>query len=198
MDSTARSDQPRMGLLARFVRRVLIFIYRRHKFEAVGTPPTPYRFVIIAVPHTSNWDFPNYVGLTNELGLRTSFMAKTSLFRWPMGGFMRQVGGVPVERDANRDMVQQMIEEFARRDEFVLTIAPEGTRGLRSPSEWRTGFYRIAHGAGVPIVCGFMDYANRRAGVGPIIHPTGDYEADMAPAYDFYRTIGGKRAGSTA
>ena len=180
-----------MGLLARLVYRILIFIYRRHRFTIIGTPPAERRFVIIAAPHTSNWDFPNYVGVTDELGLRTNFMAKTSLFRWPMGKFMQQVGGVPVVRDENRDMVQQMVDEFARRDEFVLTVAPEGTR--QKVAGWRTGFYRIAHGAGVPIVCGFMDYKRRRAGVGPIIIPTGDYEADMAPAFAFYAEILGKR-----
>ncbi|MEM8696355.1 MAG: lysophospholipid acyltransferase family protein [Pseudomonadota bacterium] len=191
MESTARPDAPPMGLLARFVRHILIFIYRRHGFTAVGTPPETRRFVIIAVPHTSNWDFPNYVGLTHELGLDTHFMAKASLFKWPIGRFMRQVGGVPVERDANRDMVQQMIDEFARRDEFVLTVAPEGTR--QKVAGWRTGFYRIAHGAGVPIVCGFMDYERKRAGVGPVIVPTGDYGADMAPAFAFYADMLGKR-----
>ncbi len=187
-----------MGLLARFVLAIMRFIYRRHKFEAVGAPPDARRFVILAAPHTSNWDFPNYLGLTHELGLDTHFMAKDSLFKWPLGRFMRQVGGVPVARGIKRDMVQQMIDQFAARDEFVLTIAPEGTRGMKTAQEWRTGFYRIALGAGVPIVCGFMDYANRRAGIGPVIVPTGDYEADMAPAFAFYRAIGGKRAHGTA
>ncbi|QLC22782.1 acyltransferase [Parasphingopyxis sp. CP4] len=191
MSRSDRTDAPPMGLLARFVRRILFFIYKRYKFTAVGTPPELRRFVIIAVPHTSNWDFPNYVGLTHELGLDTHFMAKDSLFKWPIGKFMRQVGGVPVTRDANRDMVQQMVDEFAKRDEFVLTVAPEGTR--QKVAGWRTGFYRIAHGAGVPIVCGFMDYERRRAGVGPIITPTGDYDADMEPAFAFYRDILGKR-----
>lgn len=182
-----------MGLLAKFVRSILLFIYRRHTFTVVGEAPALRRFVIIAVPHTSNWDFPNYIGLTNELGLHTRFMAKDSLFKWPMGRFMRQVGGVPVERSANRDMVQQMVAEFARREDFVLTVAPEGTR--QKVAGWRTGFYRIAHGAGVPIVCGFMDYEKKRAGIGPIIEPTGDYEADMAPAFEFYRDMLGRRDG---
>ncbi|WP_373489260.1 lysophospholipid acyltransferase family protein [Blastomonas sp.] len=184
--------EPRLGLAARALYALLVFIYRRHRFTAVGTAPAERRFVIIAVPHTSNWDFPNYIGVTRELGLRTHFMAKTSLFRWPFGGFMRQVGGVPVDRRAAQDMVQQMIAEFAARDDFVLTIAPEGTR--KSVTEWRTGFYRIALGAGVPIVCGFMDYAHRRAGLGPVIYPTGDYAADMASAFAFYAEMHGRNA----
>jgi 1-acyl-sn-glycerol-3-phosphate acyltransferase len=178
------------GLAARLVRRALIALYRRGGWTSVGTVPVPQRFVLIAVPHTSNWDFPNFLGVTHALGIRTHFMAKSSLFRWPMGGFMRQVGGVRLDRATARDTVQQMIEEFARRGDFVLTIAPEGTRG--AVGKWRTGFYQIALGAGVPIVCGFMDYPTRTSGLGPVIVPTGNYEADMAPAFAFYRSITGK------
>jgi len=97
---------------------------------------------------------------------------------------------VKLDRATAKDTVAQMIDEFARRDEFVLTIAPEGTR--KPVDKLRTGFYQIALGARVPIVCGFMDYANRTSGLGPVIIPTGDYEADMAPAFAFYRGIRGK------
>ena len=183
-------------LIARIWRWMAVTMYRRGGWTSVGTVPTPQRFVLIAVPHTSNWDFPNLLGVTNALGIRAHFMAKTSLFRWPLGGLMRAVGGVPVDRSAASDMVAQMIAEFAARDEFVLTIAPEGTRG--AVEKWRTGFYRIAHGAGVPIVCGFMDYPKRLSGLGPVIIPTGDYEADMAPAFAFYRGIIGKNAKGTS
>jgi 1-acyl-sn-glycerol-3-phosphate acyltransferase len=178
------------GFAARLVRRLLIMLYRHGGWTSVGTVPVPQRFVLIAVPHTSNWDFPNFLGVTHMLGIRTHFMAKSSLFRWPMGRFMRQVGGVRLDRATAKDTVQQMIDEFARRDDFVLTIAPEGTRG--AVGKWRTGFYQIALGAGVPIVCGFMDYPTRTSGLGPVIVPTGDYEADMAPAFAFYRSITGK------
>lgn len=167
-------------------------LYKRGGWTSVGTVPEPQRFVLIAVPHTSNWDFPNFLGVTHALGIRTHFMAKASLFRWPIGGFMRQVGGVRLDRAAARNTVQQMVDEFARRGDFVLTIAPEGTRG--AVDKWRTGFYQIALGARVPIVCGFMDYPTRTSGLGPTIIPTGDYERDMAPAFAFYRSITGKHA----
>lgn len=183
--------EPPMGFLARMVFRLLVFIYRCHKFTAVGERPPFAKFIIIAVPHTSNWDFPNYVGLTRELGLRTRFMAKASLFKWPFRRFMPQVGGVPVDRSATKDMVQQMAQRIAESDEFILTVAPEGTRS--ASTRWRTGFYHIAVAAGIPIVCGFMDYGNKRAGLGPIIHPTGDYEKDMAPAFAFYEGMAGRR-----
>jgi 1-acyl-sn-glycerol-3-phosphate acyltransferase len=178
------------GWPARLVRRLLIALYKWGGWTSVGTVPEPQRFVLVAAPHTSNWDFPYFLGVTHMLSIRTHFMAKSSLFRWPMGGFMRQVGGVRLDRATAKDTVQQMIDEFARRDEFVLAIAPEGTRG--AVEKWRTGFYQIALGAGVPIVCGFMDYPTRTSGLGPVILPTGDYEADMAPAFDFYRDVTGK------
>jgi 1-acyl-sn-glycerol-3-phosphate acyltransferase len=179
-----------MGIAARIWRQMAIGMYRRGRWQSVGTVPELQRFVLIAVPHTSNWDFPNLLGVTNALGIHVHFMAKTSLFRWPFGGLMRAVGGVPVDRAAAGDMVTQMVAEFAARDAFVLTIAPEGTRG--AVTQWRTGFYRIALGAGVPIVCGFMDYKTRVSGIGPVIIPTGDYEADMAPAFAFYSGVTGK------
>ena len=190
LSAADRFHDEKPGLAARLLRRLLVALYRRGGWTSVGTVPEPQRFVLIAVPHTSNWDFPNFLGVTHALGIRTHFIAKSSLFRWPMGGFMRQVGGVRLDRARAKDTVQQMVDEFARRDDFVLTIAPEGTRG--AVGKWRTGFYQIALGAGVPIVCGFMDYPTRTSGLGPVIVPTGDYDADMAPAFAFYRGITGK------
>lgn len=186
----SRSREPstaHLGWMARALYALLMFIYRRHRFTAVGTPPPERCYVIIAVPHTSNWDFPNYMGVTRELGLQTHFMAKTSLFRWPLGRFMRDMGGVPVERSYNRGQVQQMVEEFARRDEFMLTIAPEGTRG--NVRQWRTGFYQIALAARVPLVCGLMDYGRKVGGLGPAIMPTGDYAEDMKKIMEFYKSV---------
>ena len=113
-------------------------------------------------------------------------MAKTGLFRWPLGRFMRDMGGVAVDRSGGQNYVAAMADEFRRRKEFMLVIAPEGTRG--ATRQWRTGFYHIAVAAGVPIVCGTMDYATRSGGLGPAIMPTGDYAADMARIFAFYGT----------
>ncbi len=179
-----------IGLAARAVHGLIVWNYRRQGWTAVGALPRPHKFVLIAAPHTSNWDFPNFLGLTKDLGVEAHFMGKDSLFRWPMGGFMRDVGGIPVDRSSRHDMVQQMADEFARREEFVLTVAPEGTRG--AVTRWRTGFYRIAEAAKVPIVCGFADYERHVGGFGPMFTPTGDYDADMAPVFEFYRTIKGR------
>jgi 1-acyl-sn-glycerol-3-phosphate acyltransferase len=169
---------------ARFIRGALLWFYRRQGWTAVEEGKTPSKCIIIAAPHTSNWDFVYYIGLVSELNAQAHFMAKKSLFRWPFGGFMRSMGGVSVDRSGSNDMVQAMIAEFKRRDHFRLTIAPEGTRG--SVRHWRTGFYHIAMGAGVPLVVGMMDYGTKTGGLGKAIMPTGDYEKDMAEVMEFY------------
>lgn len=171
----------------RIVRGAILGWFRRAGWSIEGTRPATKKFVLMSAPHTSNWDFPVFVGVVESAGLRPRFMGKNSLFRWPMGGFMRGLGGVSVDRSASNDTVQQVSALFARHDEFALVIAPEGTR---SPTtRWRTGYYRIAQAAGVPIVCVGPDY-DRRVGVfGPQIMPTGDYDADMAPAWAFFRTL---------
>jgi 1-acyl-sn-glycerol-3-phosphate acyltransferase len=175
------------SLLSRAVRALIMLLYRRFGWTATGDIPYPRKFVIIAAPHTSNWDFVYYIGLTQTLGIMPHFMAKTALFRWPMRNFMLDMGGVPIDRKKGGNYVQAMIDEFASRDEFMLTIAPEGTRG--SVKQWKTGFYHIALGAKVPMVVGMMDYGRKTGGLGPAIWPTGDYEADMAKVAEIYASV---------
>lgn len=179
-------DDDPPGLVARGVRRLLLLLYRMRGWKAVGVVPEPRRFILIAAPHTSNWDFINFLGLTADLGIRPFFMAKLSLFCWPIGGFMRQMGGVPVDRRNSGNVVEQMTQEFARRAEFMLTVAPEGTRGRAQ--KWRTGFYQIAMAAKVPMAVGMMDYRTRTGGLGPLIWPTGDFRADMQKIFDVYKS----------
>lgn len=181
----ARVDDDPPGPVARAVRWLLLLMYRMRGWKAVGAVPEPRRFIIIAAPHTSNWDFVNFLGLTADLGIRAHFMGKLSLFKWPLAGFMKQMGGVPVDQRGGSNMVQQMVDEFARRSEFMLTVAPEGTRG--KAQKWRTGFYQIAIAAKVPIVVGFMDYGKKTGGLGHMIWPTGDFRADMAKVFDVYK-----------
>lgn len=176
----------RPGTMARLVQSIILRLYRRHGWRAEGVVPTPRRFVIIAAPHTSNWDFVYYLGLTQELGIKTRFMAKSSLFRWPIGGFMRAMGGVEVDRKSSHNYVQAMVDAFASQDEFILTVAPEGTRG--KTRRWKTGFYQIALAANVPLVVGLMDYGRKVGGLGPIIWPSGDFRADMEKVLAVYRT----------
>lgn len=182
------ADDPPPALLSRVLRRLLLWFYRLRGWKAVGQPPADGRGVIIAAPHTSNWDFVNFLGLTNALGVKAHFVGKKELFRWPLTRFMHDMGGVPIDRSKKgADYVAQMVAEFARRKRFLLTVAPEGTRG--AVRTWRTGFYYIALGAKVPLLVGMMDYGTKTGGLGPAIWPTGDYAADMRKIAEYYRSV---------
>ena len=185
------SRQSPAGFMSRIVQFMLLKLYRMRGWQVTGHAPQVKRAVIIAVPHSTNWDFVNYLGLTNDLNVSTHFMAKDSLFRWPMGRFMRDMGGLSIDRSRKANMVSQMADRFAAAEAadqgLLLTIAPEGTR--RAVTEWRSGFYRIATAAGVPVVPGWIDYDNRTGGLGEPITLTGDYLADMAQIVAFYRTV---------
>lgn len=185
----ARDDSPPTWpltwLIAGFYG-VILALYRWAGWTVVGVVPEPRRFVLVAAPHTSGWDFVYYIGLIHSLRIRTHFMAKKSLFRGSFGRFLREIGGIPIERSTNQGYVQMMVTEFARREEFILTIAPEGTR--RKPTQWRTGFYQIALAAKVPLVIGLMDYGRMTGGLADIIiWPTGDFRRDMAKVLEVYQ-----------
>ena len=173
-----------MGLLARLIRWALVTWFKFQGWTVEGTAPSPRKFVIIAAPHTSNWDFVYFLGAADALNLNLSFMGKQSLFKWPFERAMRDLGGIPVDRSHNTNAVDATVAEFSKRDEFMITIAPEGTRS--HSGKWKTGFYHIAVGAKVPMVLGLMDYKRKVVGLGPAIMPTGDYEADMVELAKFY------------
>jgi 1-acyl-sn-glycerol-3-phosphate acyltransferase len=174
------------SVLSRLLEWLLVRFYFAMGWKSIAIRPIPRKAIIIAAPHTSNWDFVYYIGLTRDLGIETSFMAKKELFRWPLGKFMREMGGVEVNRQQGGNYVQAMIDEFNRRDDFLLTIAPEGTR--KSVGQWKTGFYHIAVGAKVPLIVGMMDYAKKTGGLALAFMPTGDYAADMARVEEFYQS----------
>lgn len=166
---------------------LLVALYRASGWSAAGTFPAARKFVIVGASHTSNWDFVVFIGTIHALGRRVRFIGKDSLFRGPLGGFMRDLGGVPVDRSAPQDLVSQIADQFAAHEDFVLVIAAEGTRS--ATTRWRTGFYQIALKAGVPVVCAGPDYPTKRGVIGPVIWPTGDYAADMAPAFAFFKSL---------
>ena len=139
--------------------------------------PVPDRCVMIAAPHTSNWDFPLTLAIARVSGERIQWLGKASLFRGPMGPIMRRLGGVSVDRSAATGMVGALAEEFARREHLVLVVPAEGTRSRGD--HWKSGFYRIAEQAGVPIVCAYVDRSTRTSGFAAVLEPTGDVRADM-------------------
>src|SRR6185369_9700063 len=112
------------------------------------------------------------------------------LFRRPFGGLMRRLGGIPVDRDRRTNLVEQVVDHFATVDRLFLVIPPSGTR--RRAPHWKSGFYHIARGADVPIICAFLDYRRKVGGIGPTIVPSGDVAGDMRMIRDFYDEITAK------
>ena len=158
-----------------------------------GELPDVGKAVLIVAPHSSWWDGIHGLLFKVAIGADISFMAKRELFRWPLGGLLRKLGGVPIERGAARDVVAQMVERFHTRERLWLGIEPEGTR--KAVAKWKSGFWHIARQAGVPILPGYFDYPRKVIGLGPLFHPTADKDADLAALRAFYRPFRGKHRG---
>jgi 1-acyl-sn-glycerol-3-phosphate acyltransferase len=152
------------------------------KFET-GVP-SEKKFVILGAPHTSNWDGVLLLVLARTVGLRIEFGIKSEWLRGPMGPILRRLGAIGIDRSGHHNLVDQMVQELRSRDQLALVLTPEGTRSRAE--QWKSGFYHIALGAGVPVVPGYMDYARKRAGLGEPIYLTGDVRADMAKIRAFY------------
>jgi 1-acyl-sn-glycerol-3-phosphate acyltransferase len=155
------------------------------KFET--PPPTAKKCVVLAWPHTTNWDGFLMLAIAQDLGIHMSWMIKDDWIKGPMGVLLRRLGAVPVNRRGAHNLVEDMVAQFRARDEMMLIIPPEGTRGRAET--WRSGFYHIARGADVPVIPGYMDYRRKRAGMGPPIHLTGDVHADMDAIRAAYAAI---------
>lgn len=143
--------------------------------------------VLIGAPHTSNWDFPITIlaGLTLKMKIR--WLGKDSLFNGTSGLFCRLTGGIPIDRSGAKDTVSQVVEMFEKFDKLFLTLSPEGTR--EKMDYWKSGFYYIAKGAGVPILLGFVDYKRKIAGIGKAFTPSGNPKVDMGIIREFYQGI---------
>ncbi|MFZ4577654.1 MAG: lysophospholipid acyltransferase family protein [Myxococcota bacterium] len=182
------SAQPRTGFIKRLVGKTFLGV---QGWKVEGSLPDLKKYIIIGAPHTSNWDFVFYIALVWSLGLRTNFLGKHTLFKGPLGWWMRRQGGLPVERSTPHGAVEQVVKLFDQSDELVLVMAPEGTR--KFTKHWRTGFYHIAAGAKLPIVLGYADFTKKVVGFGPLFWPTGDLDADIATMQVFYKGVRGKR-----
>ncbi len=180
---------PRRGnRLSRLIARSLMTIFGwRIEVDAPNLP----KLVLVGAPHTSNWDFVLTLTTFFALSVRISWMAKHTFFRWPFKGFLKWLGGVPIDRTIQDDgVVNQTIRAFDSHDKFVIAVMPEGTRS--KTRRWKTGFYHIARGAKVPIVLVRFDYGRKVMGIGPTIEPSGDIAADMAHIQSIFATIEGR------
>lgn len=176
--NVSRAHGPLAAALGRFMMGV-------RGWRVEGNLPDVPRMVLIVAPHTSNWDFLTglWVKLAMRMGAR--FVGKHTLFRFPLGVFMRWLGGVPVDRGAAAGFAGEAARAVRDAERMTLVIAPEGTR--RRTDRWKSGFYRIAMDAGVPIVAAGFDYPRKLVLFAPPFTPTGDYESDLAFLRGLYR-----------
>ena len=174
-----------------WVMRALGFLFLSVSgWRAEGINPLPQKFVLIGAPHTSIWDVPVGLSVAFAYKRRIFFMVKDNAFFWPVGPLLKWLGAIPVNRRKRTNMVAQTIELFQENEELIICVPPEGTRSKRK--HWKTGFYYIALGAGVPIALGFMDFKRKRGGVGAMMTPTGDIKADFEILREFYKGITAK------
>ena len=154
------------------------------------TNPPVTNCVVIAAPHTSNWDFILMLLFAGAFGLKISWMGKSNLFIKPFGYFLRLIGGISINRRKKNQIVDHMISLFRQRENFLLVVPVEGTRARTN--FWKSGFYHIAKGANVPILPTFLDYGNKRGGFGVPIITTNNLLSDMQKIRDFYAPFKGK------
>jgi 1-acyl-sn-glycerol-3-phosphate acyltransferase len=174
------------------LRALSLAILKLTGWKVEGSLPAEQsKCVLIAAPHTSNWDLPYTLMVAFALQLNIYWMGKSQIFRWPFGGLMRWLGGISVDREQASNLVTASAAALAAADGPVqLVVPPEGTRS--KTRYWKTGFYWIAHTAKVPIVMAYMDYPRKLSGLGPVFMPTGDVDADMATIKAYYSQYKGK------
>lgn len=166
------------------LRLLSILILKLIGWKAVGCPIKNARFVLIGAPHTSNWDFPLMIMVVLKLRLKVFWMGKNTLFPFPVGWIMKWLGGIPVDRSRAHNLVDQTVAQYKSEPEMIVLVPPEGTRSR--VKEWKTGFYRIAVAAEVPVLMGYVDAAKKEAGLADFFYPTGELEVDMPAIRAFY------------
>ncbi len=150
--------------------------------------------VLIAAPHTSNWDFPYVITSFDQLGIPVKFTIKKEWLKWPYKRDMLKFGAISIDRspknpgDDRKSMVDAMVDLYKEHDDLIITVTPEGTRGLSK--KWKTGFYHVAKKAGVPILLSYLDYDNKTSGVGKMMWTSDDMEKDLREIMAFYKEKG--------
>ncbi len=176
------------------LRLLGLWILRRMDWRSEGVFPDQPKLVIAIAPHSSAWDFIVGAAFLYVLGLRVAFIAKHTLFFWPLGGFMRWLGGIPVNRAQPENLTDVMAAAFGKHQQLWLAITPEGTR--TEGARFKSGFYRIAHAAGVPILPVYFNYRRRVTGFLPLIEPGDDVAAGVEQVRLLLQQHGARRRSS--
>ncbi len=160
-------------------------------WKLVGNFPRDInKYVLIGVPHTSWQDFMIGILVRYMESEKLNFIAKNSLFKKPFGFIFRALGGTPVDRTKNNNLVEAIISTFNSKEEFRLAMSPEGTR--KKTKKWKTGFYYIAKGAKIPIVMFTFDFGKKQVALSDPYYLTDNKEDDFAYFYEFYKNVKGK------
>lgn len=174
------------------LRRLLARVYWLCSRWRLRSEPAPARpTVLIGAPHTSNWDFVLMLAIAWRLGIPVRWLGKASLFAGWRGPVMRGLGGIAVQRDDASRVVDEVVARVRAGEVFGLVVTPDGTRG--GNAHWKSGFYRIAREAGMPVTLGYVDRTTMTTGLGPTIELTGDVAADMGRIRAFYADKAGLR-----
>ncbi len=180
-------DTPIVSPILRLLARITLFCFG---WKAIGPAPTDKKYLFVAAPHTSNWDLFFMVLIASILKVKLYWMGKDSIFNPPFKHIMLWMGGIPIDRSKSNDVVAAMIDTYNNCDELIIAVPPEGTRS--QTTYWKTGFYHIANGANIRICLGYLDFAKKEGGIGPMFAPTGDIDKDMKEIKAFYKTKTGK------
>lgn len=193
--TTARSAASR-GLLSDITHLVCATYLHLSGWKVRGDWPGLDKAVLVAAPHTSNWDGLNMLATAGFYRVKLRWMGKKSLTTGPFGWLIKWLGCVPIDRSAANDVVRSMTDAFAATPRMILAIPPEGTRS--AAREWKTGFYHIAQAAGVPLILSVLDYGAKTISLAALVTPSGDYDADLKIIQSYYANAGGKHAAQFA
>jgi 1-acyl-sn-glycerol-3-phosphate acyltransferase len=149
-----------------------------------GTKPTVKKAVFIGAPHTSNWDFFLFMAVIHHFDIQVKFLIKDGVMKWPLSVLLAHLGAIPVDRSSSHDLIDGVVASFDQHDEMMLLVAPEGTRSRSD--HWKSGFWRMADAANVPVILSFIDGETKRTGLGPTLSVDGDPAAFMEQAGRFY------------
>lgn len=190
--TSARPSPAARGVGSAMTRAICGAYLKLAGWKVRGDFPALDKAVLVAAPHTSNWDGLNMLATAGFYRVKLRWMGKKSLTTGPFGGVIKWLGCVPIDRSAANDVVRAMTEAFAAEPRMILAIPPEGTRS--ATREWKTGFYHIARAANVPLILSVLDYGAKTISLAAIVTPTGDYDADLAVIQSHYANAVGKHA----